>query len=241
VDNHLLVLYKPAGLLTQSDKTGEASLLELGKLWIKERYGKPGNVFLGLVHRLDRPVAGVIAFGRTSKAAGRLSEQFRSGSVRKTYLAVVEGTVKGNSGRLENHIERREDRSSRIVPDKTAWSKEARLSYTVLGRAKGRSLLEVHLETGRKHQIRAQMAHMGHPVLGDLRYGAAAPLPGKPVALMAWKLAIAHPTLKDERVFESPVPLGWPWPEPVGSVTSIPRPPWNWSDYGMDAGPEAGV
>jgi 23S rRNA pseudouridine1911/1915/1917 synthase len=226
-DNHLLALYKPAGLLVQADQTGEVSLLELGKSWLKERYSKPGRVFLGMVHRLDRPVAGIVLFCRTSKAAARLSEQFRTGTVRKRYLAVVEGRMEPESGRLTHHIERREKVSSRIVPPSTPNSREARLTYRVLEAAGDRSLVEVHLETGRHHQIRLQMSHVGHPVLGDLRYGASRPLPQKQVALFAVELAVDHPVRSERIVLRSPLPQGWPWPP--GPSNNHP-PPWNWAD-----------
>lgn len=226
-DNHLLALYKPAGLLVQGDDTGELSLLDLGKAWLKDRYAKPGRVFLGMVHRLDRPVAGVVLFCRTSKAAARLSEQFRSGTTRKTYLAVVEGIPKQESGRLVQQMERREGRSSRIVPEKTDQSREARLSYRVLDVSGPRSLIEVQLETGRRHQIRLQLAHMGNPILGDLRYGASAPLPQKQVALLARELVVEHPTRKEKLSFRSPLPRSWPW---QGAEISPNAPPWNWTE-----------
>jgi 23S rRNA pseudouridine1911/1915/1917 synthase len=226
-DNHLLVLYKPAGLLVQGDQTGETSLLDLGKAWLKERYNKPGLVFLGLVHRLDRPVAGVILFCRTSKAAERLSAQFRAGTVRKIYLAVLEGALKENSGRLVHHIERREGRSSRIVPQPTPTSQEARLSFRLLHTVANRSLVEIDLETGRHHQIRLQMAQIGHPVLGDLRYGAPAPLPNRQIALMARELIVTHPTRGEELILHSPIPSGWPWPAEKGQG---PGPPWSWDE-----------
>lgn len=226
-DNHLLALYKPAGLLVQGDNTGDISLLELGKVWLKERYGKPGQVFLGLVHRLDRPVAGVVLFARTSKAAGRLSEQFRSGKVKKRYLAVVEGILKEPSGRLVHHIERT-DRFSRIVSEPTPHSQEARLSFRLLETIRSRSLVEVELETGRRHQIRLQLSYLGYPLLGDLRYGASAPLPGKQIALLARELSVEHPTRKESIVFQSPFPKGWPW----GFLSaSEERPPWDWKDF----------
>ena len=190
-DNHLLALYKPAGLLVQGDRTGEPSLLNLAKLWLKERYRKPGLVYLGLVHRLDRPVAGVCLFCRTSKAAARLSDQFRRGTVRKEYLAVVLGKPKPEEGRLVHHLERLPERSSRVVPALSPRSQEARLSYKVLDSTGGTSLVAIELETGRHHQIRLQMAHVGHPLLGDLRYGALAPLPQKQIALLA-KIGRAH-------------------------------------------------
>lgn len=226
-DNHLLALYKPSGILVQADRTGDTSLLELARRWLKERYGKPGNVFLGLVHRLDRPVAGVILFGRTSKAAARLSEQFRTGAVKKRYLAVVEGVMRESSGRLVHRLERIPGRSSRIVSGDPPGSREARLNYRVIDNCRSRSLVEIDLDTGRHHQIRAQMSHIGHPVVGDLRYGAPAPLPGKQVALIARELVVTHPTLRQSCSFRSPCPSGWPWPHTGGNEIS---PPWNWQE-----------
>lgn len=223
-DNHLLVLYKPAGLLAQADETEEISLLELGKLWLKNIYNKPGRVFLGLVHRLDRPVAGVMLFCRTSKAAARISEQFRAGEAEKYYLAVLEGKLKEKSGSLVNLIERSENRSSRVVLEKAPGAREARLSFTVLDCAQGRTLVRIKLETGRRHQIRVQFAHIGHPVAGDLRYGAPAPLPQKQIALFAKELIVSHPVRGERLRFESPLPRGWPWQDQTGGI------PWDWRE-----------
>jgi len=225
VDNHLLAVYKPSGLLVQGDRTGDACLLDLARQWIKERYAKPGNVFLAMVHRLDRPVAGVVLFARTSKAAGRLARQFRERSVNKGYLAVVQGAVALKTQRRVDHIERR-DRTSRVVPAPTADSQEARLSYTRLGTAGDKSLLEVTLETGRRHQIRIQLARMGHPILGDLRYGAGKPLPGREIALLARSLSVDHPTRKTRLNLICPIPQKWPWPE--ADLYEGDRPPWDW-------------
>jgi 23S rRNA pseudouridine1911/1915/1917 synthase len=227
-DNHLLAVYKPSGLLVQGDRTGDVCLLDLGKRWLKARYHKPGNVFLAMVHRLDRPVAGVVLFARTSKAAGRLSRQFRERSVDKHYLAVVGGSVAGDADRLIDHIERR-DRLSRVVPTPTDCSQEARLRYTVLGRDSGKSLLKVSLETGRRHQIRIQLAHMGHPILGDLRYGAETPLPDRQIALLAHQLMVEHPTRGDRLLFASPIPQQWPWPD-IGR-SGGQGPPWDWRAF----------
>lgn len=226
-DNHLLVLYKPAGLLVQADRTEEISLLDLGKGWLKEMYQKPGRVFLGMVHRLDRPVAGVVLFCRTSKAAGRLSEQFRTGGIEKYYVAVLEGELKRKSDRLVHFMERRDSRSSIIVPRKTSTSREAALSYEVLETGNGRTLVRVRLETGRHHQIRAQFAHIGHPVVGDLRYGSPAPLPQKQIALFARELVISHPVREERMRFESPLPCGWPWPDGQNHETCVP---WDWRE-----------
>lgn len=226
-DNHLLALYKPAGLLVQGDHTGAMSLLDLAKAWLKERYHKKGEAFLGLVHRLDRPVAGVVLFCRTSKAARRVSEQFRSGKIQKYYLAILTGNPATSSGQLIDHIERHENRSSRIASARTSTSQEARLSYQVLAAAASSSLVEIHLETGRHHQIRVQMSHLGHPILGDLRYGAPTPLARRQVALVASKLTLSHPITKEELSIASPLPKDWPWPpdEPVSQ-----GPPWDWSE-----------
>ncbi|GAB6904300.1 Pseudouridine synthase [Desulfosarcina cetonica] len=236
-DNHLLALYKPAGLLVQGDRTGDVSLLELGKQWLKVRYAKPGQVFLAMVHRLDRPVAGVVLFARTSKAAARLSAQFRERRVEKRYLAVVAGRLGGESGRLVDHIERR-DRRSRVVPAPTPQSQAARLRYTVLARDDRRTLLQVDLETGRRHQIRIQLAHAGHPLLGDLRYGAGEPLPGRQIALLAHVLCVDHPTRDERLVFTCPIPCGWPWPD--AALCEADRPPWDWRAF-ADALRVAGI
>ncbi|MEE4112557.1 MAG: RluA family pseudouridine synthase [Desulfobacteraceae bacterium] len=227
-DNHLLAVYKPSGLLVQGDRTGDVCLLDLGKRWLKARYRKPGNVFLAMVHRLDRPVAGVVLFARTSKAAGRLSRQFRERTVEKRYLAVVQGIVPNKAGRLIHHIERRRQ-LSRVVARPTKQSQEARMRYRLLGKVRGKSLLQVILETGRRHQIRVQLADLGHPILGDLRYGAACALPGKQIALLARELIVDHPTSGTRLVFTCPIPLAWPWPEPA--TAGGEHPPWDWRRF----------
>ncbi|MCK8601516.1 RluA family pseudouridine synthase [Desulfoferrobacter suflitae] len=226
LDNHLLALYKPAGLLVQGDKTADVSLLELGKLWLKKQYGKPGRVFLGMVHRLDRPVAGVVLFCRTSKAAGRISEQIRSGSVAKTYLAVVEGRPPEGRGRLTNFIETGV-KHNRIVSQSNSRSRIATLSYRLVDTDKSLSLLEIRLETGRKHQIRLQLANIGHPLLGDKRYGASSALPQRQIALFARSLRIMHPTRKVQMAIQAPLPKGWPW---AAEQAVANAPPWNWDE-----------
>jgi len=225
-DNHLLALYKPAGLLVQGDESGEVCLLDLAKAWIKERHQKPGRVFLGLVHRLDRPVAGIMVFARTSKAAGRLSHQIRTRQMHKVYLAVVEGRLPSAEGQLAHHIERGE-RASRIVSAATPLSREARLGYRVREAAAGRSLVEIELQTGRKHQIRLQLAHLGCPIVGDVRYGALSPLPARQIALFARQIVLEHPTRREPVSLDAPLPVGWPWP----GVETDESPLWNWSDY----------
>lgn len=225
-DNHLLAVYKPAGLLVQGDRTGDIPLIDLARQWVKQNYDKPGQVYLGLVHRLDRPVAGVILFCRTSKAAGRISEQFRTGQTQKRYVAIVEGELQQSHGRLINHIERRGS-SGRIVKNATGKSAQARLSFQCLATRNKSSLVGIDLETGRHHQIRLQFSHIGHPVLGDLRYGASSPLPQKQIGLFAEQLTVNHPTLKQKLTFTAPLPRGWPWP---GHETAADAPPWNWGE-----------
>jgi len=208
-DNHLLVVLKPAGVLIQGDSTGDTTLLEFSKAYIKEKYKKPGNVFLGLVHRLDRPTEGVVVFARTSKAAARLSEQFRSRKVRKTYLALVEGTVKEDCGTLTHCLwNNREKKRTEVCRHGTAGGREARLEYRVLRRAGGMTLVEVTPLSGRKHQIRAQFAAVDHPVAGDTKYGAAKKPLGQNIALAAVKIEFAHPTTGKKLVIEGPEP---PW------------------------------
>ena len=226
-DNHLLALYKPAGLLAQGDDSGDVCLLDLARRWVKQRYQKPGNVFLGLVHRLDRPVAGVMIFARTSKAAARLSAALRSRETRKCYWAVLEGRPPSAAGVLADQIER-DGRASRIVSGRSATSREARLSYRLLEAGAGRSLVAVELETGRRHQIRLQFARRGSPILGDVRYGASAPMPLRQIALFAKELSVVHPTRKETLTFVSPLPVGWPWP---GIAPEASAPLWNWSDF----------
>jgi len=226
-DNHLLALYKPAGLLVQGDETGAANLLDLAKGWSRQRHGKPGRVFLGLVQRLDRPVAGIMLFARTSKAAARLSAQIRRRETRKVYLAVVEGRPPSAAGELVDFIER-SGRTRSVAPRPTPSSREARLAYRVRDTALGRSLLEIELETGRKHQIRLQLAHAGCPIAGDVRYGAAAPLAARQIALLARELAVEHPTRRETLSFTCPLPAGWPWP---GADIPDDAPLWNWEDY----------
>lgn len=197
LDNHLLVVYKPAGMLVQKDRTGDPSLLDLAKAYVKGHFSKPGNVYLGLVHRLDRPVSGVIVFARTSKAAARLSEQFREGRVEKIYQAVVEGEI-AESGELEDRIIR--SGSSSYV-GKGGEGKLAHLSFQRLKSSKGRSLLEITLGTGRHHQIRVQLSNLGYPIVGDFRYGSKAKYKEGAIALHARSLSITHPTRKERMTF----------------------------------------
>ncbi|MBI5064290.1 MAG: RNA pseudouridine synthase [Desulfatitalea sp.] len=198
------------------------NLVDLAKLWIKTRYAKPGRVFAGMVHRLDGPVAGVLALARTSKAAARLCAQFREGGITKTYLAVVQGTPPQTSARLVHQLVR-VGRLSRIAPPGSAEGQTAALSYRLVDREKTKSLLEVTLETGRRHQIRAQLAAMGCPIWGDRSYGAEQALPDGRIALLGARLRLTHPTRSLPMSFETPWPQGWPWPCPSADLE---RPLW---------------
>lgn len=207
-DNHLLVVSKPAGLLSQEDHTGNPDLLTLCKAFIKERDQKPGNVFLGLVHRLDRPVSGVMVLAKTSKAASRISEQIRKRTVGKRYLAVVEG-ASPPSGYLDHHLLKDSSTNrSRVIASPRRGSKPAQLSFTTLQQSGEHSLLEVQLLTGRAHQIRVQLAHIGHPIAGDQKYGSGR---FPTIALHARSFTLMHPTTKEEMVFVAPMPENKPW------------------------------
>jgi 23S rRNA pseudouridine1911/1915/1917 synthase len=198
-DNHLLGVVKPAGMPTQAGRPGEPCLLEVARQWVRERYDKPGNVFLGLVHRLDRPVAGVVVLARTSKAASRLSAQLRARTVTKIYRALVSGRPAPAEATLVHHVQTQPD-GRVVLHDRPAQGrKEARLRYRVL-RAGSPSLLEVRLETGRKHQIRMQLARHGHPIVGDARYGSTVPFTPAAIGLVAWRLVVTHPTQPERRV-----------------------------------------
>jgi 23S rRNA pseudouridine1911/1915/1917 synthase len=210
-DNHLLAVYKPPGILVQADRTGDLSLLEWARTWVKGHYRKPGNVFLGLVHRLDRPVSGVVLFARTSKAAARLSEQFREHRVRKIYLAVVRGEIEPRSGTLKARLSRAGTRT-RVTDFWDPLGKEAELRYRTIDAKQGFSLLEVDLVTGRHHQIRVQLAALGHPICGDQKYSPQQVRSGASMALMARTITVRHPTRPVDMTFVSPTPDDWPWP-----------------------------
>ncbi len=208
-DNHVLVVSKPARLATMGVPEGEPSLLKAAKLWIKERYDKPGNVYLGIVSRLDAPVTGVVLLARTSKAASRLTQQFRSREVEKVYWAITEGCVEPREERLVHWVMAHgRHRRMLIVGPTIEGAKEAALSYQRLRMVGGNSLLEVRLETGRKHQIRIQLADRGHAILGDRKYGAHVKFP-LGIALHARRIAFQHP-VRDERItIEAPLPEVW--------------------------------
>ena len=207
-DNHLLVINKPAGLLSQEDHTGRPDALSLCKEYIRKRYNKPGNVFLGLLHRLDLPVSGVMVFAKTSKAASRISEQIRSRKVRKRYRAAVHGNPPPN-GVLEHHLEKdREKNMVRVVGRPTRKSKVAKLSFNTISSRETLSLIDVNLETGRAHQIRVQFAEIGSPIWGDKRYGKKEP---GYIALHALSFKLEHPTLREKMTFFAELPDIEPW------------------------------
>lgn len=212
-DNHLLVVLKPAGVPTQPDKTGDVSLMDQAKSYLAEKYEKKGNVFLGLVHRLDRPTAGVVVLARTSKGASRLSEQFRAGTIEKHYIALVSGEIP-EEGALKHFLAQGPQNKMNTFSQAGKDRQEARLSYRRLPRAHpdfpGCSFADVRLETGRKHQIRAQFSAMGHPIVGDRKYGCRVPLKAGRIALAAYSIAFQHPTKDEKIVVNAEVPEFWP-------------------------------
>jgi 23S rRNA pseudouridine1911/1915/1917 synthase len=207
-DNHLLVIDKPVGMTTQGALPGEPSAVEWAKQYLKERYQKPGNVFLGVVSRLDRDVSGVLILARTSKGAARLNDQFRERSVEKTYWAVVEGTLSAPLACTDRLAEDKSQKIMTIVEGDDPDGQEARLTATPLSRAKGGTLVEVSLETGRKHQIRVQLSSRGLPIVGDRKYGARRKF-AHGIALHARRLACEHPTRRERMTFEAPPPASW--------------------------------
>lgn len=210
-DNHIIVVEKTPNIPSQADKTGDMDMLTLVKNYIKEKYNKPGNVYLGLVHRLDRPVGGVMIFAKTSKAASRLSEQVRTKSLKKIYLAVVDGKVEKVKGTLEDYLYKDERNNiSKVVKATKKNAKLAKLDYEVLkyNEVKDLSLIKVNLHTGRHHQIRVQLSNFGHSIFGDQKYGTRGK--GKQIALWAYCLTIVHPITKQEMTFED-------LPESVGT------------------------
>jgi 23S rRNA pseudouridine1911/1915/1917 synthase len=193
--NHVLGVAKPAGLPVVPDASGDPSLLDGAKAFLKREFSKPGDVFLGVVHRLDRPVSGVVCFGRTSKGAARLSESFRSGEAEKTYLAVTSRPLTEREGVIEHWLLKDSSRNTvRVVDRETPGAKRAETRFQRLEDRRGQSLVRLSPITGRSHQLRVAMASLDAPLVGDLRYGAAAPLPDRSVALHALTLELPHPT-----------------------------------------------
>ena len=211
-DNHLLIVNKSPGEIVQGDKTGDEPLVESLKRFLKEKYDKPGNVFLGVVHRLDRPVGGLVIFAKTSKALSRMNDMLREGKVHKTYHAIVEGHPAIEEAELRHYItsvEKINKSYVRATPGEGA--KEARLRYKVLSKGDNYSLVEIELLTGRKHQIRAQLAASGHPIKGDLKYGAHRSNGDGSISLMAKRLEFVHPVSGKKIELEIPYPSTGLW------------------------------
>lgn len=206
-DNHLMVINKKAGQLVQGDKTGDESLLDSIKNFIKKRDQKPGNVFLGLVHRIDRPTSGLVIYAKTSKALSRLTQMVKNREIKKTYWAIVPKEMIPQSQRLVHYLKKNEKTNKAIVfPKTTDGAKESILTYSVLKTLDNYQLLEIDLETGRHHQIRAQLSKIGIPIKGDLKYGAPRSNLDGGISLHARKLEFIHPVTKEEIQIIAPVP-----------------------------------
>ncbi len=219
-DNHVLVVVKPCNMPTQADSSGDLDLLSCMKDYIGKKYHKPGAVYLGLVHRLDRPVGGLVVFARTSKAAERLSEQVRTKTMNRQYLTVVRGSTPPNGRLVDWLLKDPKTNMVTVVPPGAPMAKEAILSFEKLEEADGCSLLKVQLYTGRSHQIRVQMMHMGHPIWGDARYGKGRP--GEQIALFGAFLTFIHPTLKKQMSFAFCPPVRAPY-----DAFNLPKCPWS--------------
>ena len=229
-DNHIIIVAKQSGEIVQGDKTGDTPLSETVKAYIKEKYQKPGAVFLGVVHRLDRPVSGLVVFARTSKALTRLNDMFRKGEVHKTYWALVEMRNERGEMRdvmsakaqrdewhvLEHWLTRNEKQNKSYAYDREVpGSKKAMLKYRVIGHTERYTLLEVNLMTGRHHQIRCQLSAMGYPIKGDLKYGARRSNPDGSISLLARRVEFVHPVSKENIIVEAPLPDDKLWREVV--------------------------
>lgn len=202
-DNHIIVVLKPHNVPSQEDESKDKDMLTMVKEYVKEKYNKPGNVYIGLVHRLDRPTGGVMVFARTSKAASRLSEQFRNGEAEKTYFAITKGDLKLKQTKLVNYLLKDEiNNKVKVVPMSTQGAKRAELEYEELDTKENLHLLKVKLGTGRGHQIRVQLSTIGSPIYGDQKYGGEE-MPKANLNLFAVELKFYHPTTKDKMVFRA--------------------------------------
>lgn len=206
-DNHIIIVNKQSGEIVQGDKTGDTPLSDIVKQYIKEKYNKPGNVFLGVVHRLDRPVSGLVVFAKTSKALSRLNEMFRTGDVHKTYWAIVKKNDIAPEATLTDWLTRNERQNKSYAHNREVpGAKKAVLSYKMRSMSDNYMLLEVRLMTGRHHQIRCQLAHMGCPIKGDLKYGSPRSNPDGSISLMSRRVEFVHPVSKETIAVEAPVP-----------------------------------
>ena len=211
-DNHIIIVNKRSSDLVQGDGSGDEPLDDVVRAYIKEKYNKPGDVFLGVVHRLDRPVSGCVIYARTSKALTRLSELFRTRDVKKSYWAIVTECPPAEEGVLRNFLKKNEQQNKSYVYDKEVkGSKEATLSYRIIGRSSSFYLVEIDLQTGRHHQIRAQLAAAGCPVRGDLKYGSKRSNEGGGISLHARRISFVHPVKKEEINVEAPLPDDKVW------------------------------
>lgn len=211
-DNHLIVVNKSASEIVQGDKTGDTPLSETVKQYLKEKYNKPGNVFIGVTHRLDRPVSGLVILAKTSKALPRLNAMFKNGEVKKTYWAIVKNAPQEPEGELVHYLVRNEKQNKSYAYDKEVPnSKKAVLGYRLIARSENYFLLEIELKTGRHHQIRCQLAKIGCPIKGDLKYGAQRSNPDGSICLHARRVCFIHPVSKESIRLTAPVPAGNLW------------------------------
>lgn len=218
-DNHIIIVNKQSGEIVQGDKTGDTPLSDIVKQYIKDKYNKPGNVFLGVVHRLDRPVSGLVVFAKTSKALSRLNEMFRTGDVHKTYWAIVKKNDIAPEATLTDWLTRNERQNKSYAHNREVpGAKKAVLSYKVRSVSDNYMLLEVRLMTGRHHQIRCQLAHMGCPIKGDLKYGSPRSNPDGSISLMSRRVEFVHPVSKETIAVEAPVPNDRLWQALAGDA-----------------------
>lgn len=206
-DNHIIIVNKSPGEIVQGDKTGDIPISELLKKYLKEKYNKPGNVFCGVVHRIDRPVGGLVIFAKTSKALERLNKMLREGEINKTYWAIVEGKPQLKEGTLKNYL-KSDGRINKtfVTSENDPEGKVSILNYKTVAEGERYSVLEINLLTGRKHQIRAQLSAIGHPIKGDLKYGAKRSNPDGSISLLAKNISFIHPVSKQEINIEAPLP-----------------------------------
>lgn len=216
-DNHFIAVYKPAGMLVQGDHSGDPTLMDEVKYFLKQKYNKPGNVFLGMVHRLDRPVSGIVIFGKTSKGAARLSEQIRNHTIQKIYHCMVIGVPKQAQATLVNYLKKDTDKNFvRVYDTPIEGALRAELDYEVVDSKNGKSLIKIKLKTGRPHQIRTQLSHIGCPIVGDVKYGAPNQIEIESsgekhtvLALCATSLTFKLATIDEEKKVEIDIPKEW--------------------------------